>query len=98
MKLAETNLAIVFGPEMDSIQLPLLPGVNGPDDFVASQGDAAFWKLWDAPAGQPKAASDLAIILNDLSMTLSAAVAKASRILLTQSTSSTVAATDWYTW
>jgi hypothetical protein len=78
VKLAEENLAVLFGPETESIHLPLLPGVNGPDDFLATQGDSAFWALWDAPAGCPKAGSELAIFLSD---PLHLAVERAARIL-----------------
>jgi hypothetical protein len=84
VSMAEQNLAVVLGPEMESIHLPVLDGINGPDDFLAVQGDEAFWTLWDAPAWFPKAASDLAIFVNDpISYPLSVAVEKATRILAT---------------
>jgi hypothetical protein len=81
VKMAEDNLALLFGPEVETVHLPTgLEGVNGPDDFLAAQGPAAFWKLWDAPAGCPKAVDPLAIFLHD---PLHVAVEKAGRLLAT---------------
>jgi hypothetical protein len=85
VRLAKDNLAFLFGAGVEAVNLPSgLAGVNGPDDFLATQGDDAFWRLWDAPAESPKAASDLAIFVNDLKTDpLNVAVEKATRLLAT---------------
>jgi putative DNA primase/helicase len=41
------------GAQVQVINLPLIPNVNGPDDFIAAQTDEAFFELLNAPEGRP---------------------------------------------